>query len=57
MRMVIGLKFHILSFVVGLSSGFLYGVLSSSQYTLEKYVCLEEGLNLWARTMLWGDLR
>jgi len=34
MRMVLSPKFHVLGFFVGLSSGFLYGVLSSTQYTL-----------------------
>lgn len=38
MRMMVGPKFHILSFIVGLSSGFLYGVLSSSEYSLKKYI-------------------
>jgi hypothetical protein len=35
--MVLSPPFHLLGCLVGLSSGFLYGVLSSTQYSLERF--------------------
>ena len=36
--MSMGAKIHALSFMVGISSGLLYGMITSSQYSLERYV-------------------
>ena len=37
LRMIVTPKVHILSFIAGISSGALYGLIKSSRYTLEKY--------------------
>jgi hypothetical protein len=35
--MIVTPKVHVLSFIAGISSGALYGLIKSSRYTLEKY--------------------
>jgi hypothetical protein len=46
LRMIVTPKIHVLSFIAGISSGVLYGLIKSSRYTLEKYKNFKLDLNL-----------
>jgi len=46
-RMIVTPKVHFLSFLVGISSGILYGIINSSRYTIEKYSLCDKDSNHW----------